>query len=420
MSESIHISDYENPVYSPEMAELIAALEGQPVALDSETLLRLAEEKLDVPLHRDAAMLQRYQAFFAEVQANGRVHGMGLMGLQQNAVDGLTDVSRLEYLHATYPEIAQTPIERPLIVAGMPRSGTTHLLKLLSSEPALRTMKRWQTFQSFPTRAMLDGREADNRREYGAQRDQMIDILLPHQRAMFDVGADDSTEEIEVMAKGCYGVAPSFLGHVPRYDHAFYNTDQTDAYRFLYRYLQAIQWVDKERSGPRWLLKTPQHLGALTAVRNVFPDACMVFTHRDPASVFTSLVSMTGYILRISYRPISKARIIEKTLAMQHGLLRGLVRDIDAMTGPVEHVYFDQFLKNKAATVERIYRAAGLEFDDAARRRIAELEATATRNRLGKVVYDLEGDFGLKRDDIRREFAYYTDRFPVAIEETQE
>lgn len=417
MSNTIHITDFEHPQYTPEMTGIMQALEEHPMPLDNDSLLQEAEKALDVPLHVDQAMLERFQTLYREVYANGPVHPVGRMGLYSRAVDGIADVSRMEYLHNTYPEVGATPIERPVIVAGMPRSGTTHLLKLLSSDPTLHTLYRWQTYRSFPSKGMLDGTEVDDRRETGAQKDAMLDITLPHFRSLFDVEASDATEEIEVMAKACYGVTLSFQGDVPEYDNNFYGTDQSQAYQFLYRFLQAVQWSEKYSAGSRWLLKSPQHLGALSAVNNVFPDASLVFTHRDPASVFTSLVTMIGYVIRTTYSSATKQQIIDKTLRMQHGFLRGLVRDIDNISGPVEHVYFDRFMQNKHETVERIYRAAGLTFDSAVEQRIDQEAKTHTRGRRGKVVYDLEGDFGLTRDDIRKEFAYYIDRFPVAIEE---
>ncbi|WP_317930798.1 sulfotransferase [Halioxenophilus sp. WMMB6] len=420
MSEQIHITDFEQPIYTEQMIQVLTKLEGLEIALDNKSLLAKVQANLDVPLHIDNEMLARFQSLYGEVFANGPLHAMGRLGLQNRAVDGIADVSRMEYIHATYPEVGERPIERPLIVAGMPRSGTTHLLKLLSSDPFFHTLYRWQTYRSFPSKAMLEGRETDDRRETGAAKDAILDVTLPHFRSLFDVEASDATEEIEVMAKACFGVTPSFQGDVPEYDRMFYSTDQTPAYRFLYRFLQAMQWCEKTPLESRWLLKSPQHLGALTAVNRVFPDACLVFTHRDPASVFTSLVTMIGYVIRATYSSATKQQIIDKTLRMQHGFLRGLVNDIDKISGPVEHIYFDQFMKNKQEAVARIYRAAGMEFNSDVERRVTEQAQAHTRDRRGKVVYDLQADFGLSRDEIRKEFAYYIDRFPVAIEESHQ
>lgn len=418
MTEKIHISDFENPLMTDAMNDIMVSLDGVPIALDSDSLVELAKAQIDVPFSYDEGILQRFAALYEEVEANGPLHNVGRMALQNMAVEGLADHSRLRYLFDTYPAIATQRIERPIIVVGMPRSGSTHLLKLLSTDPSLRTIKRWQTYQSFPNKAVLEGREADNRIENGVLRDQMLDVMAPHFRGLFDVEADDATEEIEIMGKGCYGVVGSFNGYVPNYDRQFYDNDQTEAYRYLYQYLQALQWLQRDDGAERWLLKSPQHMAALPAINNVFPDACMVFTHRDPASVFTSLLTLTGYILRISYSQITKEQILAKTRCMQHGFLRGIVRDIDQWQGPVEHIYFDRFMNDKMETVERVFRSAGLNFDAEAQQRVRDAINDNPRGKRGEFVYDLEGDFGLTRDQVREEFSYYIDRFPVAIEET--
>lgn len=420
MSDTIHITDFEHPVYTPGTLQIMQALEGQTIPLDNDSLLYQAQQELDVPLHVDPEMLQRFQNLFAEVLANGPVHNLGRMGLRGWALDSIKDVSRMEYLRATHPEIDSIRISKPIIVSGITRSGSTHLLKLLSSDPVFNSLYRWQTYQSFPSRAMLDGKEPDNRKALATEKDAMQDITLPHFRSIFDVEASDATEEIEVMGKGCYGVTPTFQGDVPNYDNQFYGSDQTEAYRFLLRYLQTVQWCEKFPAGNRWLLKSPQHLSTLPAVTRVFPDASLVFTHRDPASVFTSLVTFIGYVLRMTYATATKQQIIDKTLRMQHGFLRGLVRDIDKITGPVEHIYFHQFMKDKHEAVERIYRSAGLDFNSEVEQRISDTAQLHGRGRRGKVVYDLEADFGLTRDQIRKEFDYYINRFPVAIEETHQ
>lgn len=420
MENVIHISDFENPEHTPQTLEMMKALEGMDIRLDPQSLIAAASQELDVPVQLEPGMMDRFQDLSSEVLANGPTHALGKAGLMSRAVSGITDVSRMAYLRNLHPEIADIRIERPLIVAGMPRSGTTHLLKLLSSDASLHSLYRWQTYQSFPSRAMLEGRAEDNRQATAAEKDAMQGVTLPHFRSLFDVGADDATEEIEVMAKACFGITPTFQGDVPKFDEQFYGTDQTAAYEFLHRYLQTVAWCEQFPKESRWLLKSPQHLGALKAVNGVFPDACFVFTHRDPTSVFTSLITMIGYVLRLTYTTATRRQIIDKTLRMQHGFLRGLVRDIDTVKGPVEHVYFHQFMRNKHETVERIYKASGLTFDSEVEKRISDLSREHSRGRHGRVVYDLEGDFGITRDEIRQEFRYYTDRFPVEIEETHQ
>ena len=220
------------------------------------------------------------------------------------------------------------------------------------------------------------------------------------------------------MIKGGYGITASFFGDTPQFDNQFYNTSQVEAYRYLYRQLQALQWLKKSDASGRWLLKSPQHLGALDALDAAFPDATVVFTHRDPASVFTSLMTLLGYGVRQCYSSTTKEQIIERTRRMQHGFLRGLVKHADRFKDRCVHVYFDKLMENYQDAVANIYEASGMPFDDQAKARV-DLQASLFKRggQGGRMVYDLEGDFGITRDQVREEFSYYLDKFPVAIEE---
>lgn len=416
--EMIKIDDLEKPIPSPVVAQMLKDLEGVDISFDLSVLQDLARGQLDVPLNIDDGLVDRFLIPFEEVKANGSVHKLGLMIMQQVIVSGVVDTSRMNYMFEHYPEISERPIREPLIVAGMPRSGTTYLLQLLSQEPSLFTLKKWESICPFPSKEILDGGAPDTRREEARVKFDGFHDILPLARTLYNVDLDDSTEELEVMVKGGYGITASFFGDTPQFDQNFYNTSQVDAYRYLYRQLQALQWLKQEDVTNRWLLKTPQHLGALDALDTVFPDATIVFTHRDPASVFTSLMTLLGYGVRQCYSRTTKQEIIERTRRMQHGFLRGLVKHADQFKGRCVHVYFNELMADYQSVMKRIYTAAGMTYDDAAKARISKQAKQFKRgSQGGRVVYDLEGDFGITREQVREEFSYYLDKFPVAIEE---
>lgn len=416
--DTIRINDLENPIQTPAASELIDNLQTVDIHFDDEGLKEMARQQLDVPLDVDDGLLKRFMNPFEEAKANGPVHKLGLLTMQQLAVLGMVDTSRMNYMFERFPEIAARQIEAPLVVAGMPRSGTTYLLQLLSKEPSFIKLKKWESICPFPNKAVLDGEVPDTRREEAREKFEAFHAILPLARAMYNVDLDDSTEELEVMVKGGYGITASFFGDTPQFDNKFYGTSQLAAYKYLYRQLQALQWLKKADPNKRWLLKSPQHLGALDALDAVFPDATVVFTHRDPASVFTSLMTLLGYGVRQCYSSTSKQQIIERTRRMQHGFLRGLVKHADRFQDRCVHVYFHDLMEDYKSAVANIYHASGMSFDHAAEERVDQQATLFKRGgQGGRIVYDLEGDFGLTRDQVREEFSYYMDKFPVAIEE---
>ena len=415
--KTIRINDLEDPVPTAAAQRLIDDLEAVDIKLDGASLLRIAETELDVPLDIDDDFLDRIEFVIDDILANSQIHSLGLFSLQRMAVEGIVHTSRMNYLRRKDPEISEMPVSRPLVVAGMARSGTTFLLQLIEAEPSLIGLKRWETLTPFPSKKMLLEGTIDTRRDQAAEKFAVTEAILPHFRAMYNAGIDDSTEEIALLGKGCYGLYMSFFGNAPKLDKAFYENSQVEAYRYLYDQLQTLQWLKPVQPDQRYLLKTPQHLGALDALDTVFPDATVIFTHRDPASTFTSLLTLLGYTARLTCSHISREQIIARTRRMQHGFLKGLVKHADAFRDKAMHVYFDKFMSSYQETMAQIFEHAGIPFDTALRGRVVEQADRFKRGSGGgRLVYDLENDFGLTRDGLRGEFSYYLDKFPVAIE----
>lgn len=418
--DTVRITDLHEPIQSPAMLELLKQFKDADIKLDGQTLLTLAQEQLDIPVDIDDGMLTRFETIFNEIVEQAPTHNAGRYSMQQLAANGIAQTSYMNHILKTYPE-ANAPIEKPLIVAGLPRSGTTHLLQLLTTEPELLWMKTWESRRPFPSPAMISGEAPDDREAQGVAAYEMMVDIMPFQPAIYDAGAHDSTEEIESMVHGCYGLVPGMLGDSPAFDASYYGQDRTADYEYLYKQLQALRWVKKGTSEQRWLLKSPAHLGVLPSVNKVFPGASAVFTHRDPASVFSSLINLLGYGTRVYYDRISKEQLIGKAKRMLHGFLRGAVDNAELFEGRSVHLYFHDLKSDVIGYVEKIYTLTGMNYDDAAKARVAEQAQKFSRGHSGKrIVYDIKEDFGITRDQIREEFSYYLDKYPVQIEESHQ
>ena len=419
MIETIHITDLHEPKQTPQMLAMIEQFEGVDIPLDGPTLLAMAKEKKDAEINIDDGLLDRFENTFAEIAGNAPVHAAGRHLLQQMAVNGIIQTSRMNHILKQYPEASNTPIVKPLIVAGIPRSGTTHLLQLLVTDPEFIWLKSWETVTPFPGPAMLSGTKPDNREAEGVAARELADQLRPLTPYLYDADVQDATEEIMCMMNGCWGLALALTAIAPRVEADYFSTDQTEAFQYLYHVLQASQWVKKRSPTQRWLLKSPAHLGALPSLNQVFPDASLVFTHRDPASVFASMLTLLCYASRIYLSKMTKEQMVNKIKRVQHGFLKGIVNYSKLFEGRCEHLYFHDLKKDTLGYVEKIYALTGMNYDAKAQSRVAKQSRVFSRARRGiKVVYDIEADFGVSRDSIREEFSYYLDKFPVEIEET--
>lgn len=419
--EQVRITDMHAPIQTDAMKALLASLDGQDISLEKDVLLSLAKEQLNVDIDIDNGLLDRFSTVFEEAVSNAPMHQVGRLLFQQLVVGGIVHNSRMNAIRRLHPEIAQIPIAEPLVIAGMPRSGTTYLLQLLASENDFISIKKWESAVPFPTLEVLRGDAPDTRIEQGAKAQEFLYSISPMEKYIYDVGVEEHTEEIEVMVHSAYTCALSFFGDVPNFDKKLYASDQIADYRHMYDTLQTLSWVKRANPTDRWLLKSPQHMGGLPGLDAAFPDAKLVFTHRDPASVFTSLLTLSGYAIRRLFTGMSKQQLIDRAKRMQHGFLRGIIANADRFDGRCEHIYFSEFMTDYHESIERVFALIDKPYDKARRAAVQKQAEAHTRGRKGvRLVYDLEADFGITRDEIREEFSYYLDRYPVEIEETHQ
>ncbi len=418
MPETIRITDFTEPEYTDAAQAGFAMIEQIPFDLSVDGVIAAARTQLEqeggAALFEDDAWTERLRFYIECVEDDPHYTTMGRFNTYNSLVRYLVQRSRLEALYGEHPEIDDLEIERPLIIAGLPRSGTTHLLNLIGADPRLRALRRWESQEPIPSAAARAGRVPDDRIANGQTGLDQIDLVMPLMTNMYDVPNDGIHEEVDLQHMCLSSLLMAAGQPVTRWMDAYFEEDQRPHYAFLKRALKALQFLEARE---RWVLKSPQHLGWLPALVDTFPDATFVITHRDPVSVFTSWITMTVYAARMSRKPIVLDEIIPHAEKLQKYLLDGAVRDRDVLPeAQTEHVYFHEFMADDMGTLERIYDRAGLGMSGDARAAIDHYIETHPRGRHGKVVYDLEGDFGITRDAMYAVFANYMDAFPVQRE----
>jgi hypothetical protein len=184
------------------------------------------------------------------------------------------------------------------------------------------------------------------------------------------------------------------------------------------RVLQLLQWR-RGGSGKRWVLKCPQHLEQLPVLLRVFPDATIVFTHRDPVAVIQSTLTMQAYTQRIQRPVVEIAWLRDYWIDRIERLLRACIRDRGLV--PAERGFdciFHRFMSDVWSVLDQVYAKAQLPVTDEVRARLIRYIADHPRGKSGQVAYDLKGDFGVDPATLRERFRFYLDRFPVRAEST--
>lgn len=347
--------------------------------------------------------LDRYVAELREIE----MHAAGVVNFHAQLVQWLKNRLLLTDLLTRHPEIRDIEVLPPVVIAGLPRTGTTHLHNLLAAPSTFRSLPYWEGVEPFPLPAE-EGLSPDPRVTRMDMAVQVMDTLMPHFALMHEMTTEHVHEEIQLLANDFSTMLMETLADTPRWSNYYWSQDQTGSYEYLRTQLQALQFL---RGGRRWVLKSPQHLGQLAVLDTVFPGVVVAFTHRDPVPVALSMIAMIAYSERMHRDRVDVARTAAGWVNRLEKLLGECVRQRDTI--PAERsvdIRFDDFMADELGTAERLFALAGEPFDESVRNSITAYLDGHRRGRLGRVATSAQM-FGLDEDDLRARFAGYSQRF---------
>lgn len=308
-----------------------------------------------------------------------------------------------------HPEALARRITRPVYLTGLPRTGTSALFNLLANDPAARPLFTWEGM--FPTpleRPLAPGEEDPRlvglRGYYARQREKDVDFDKIHY-----VDAETPEECVLLLAHTFKDVQIGIEPLMSPYREWFEAQDLGPSYRYYRDLLKLLDW---QRPGERWLLKSPAHLWALDALVDLFPDCCIIQTHRDPCEILASYCSMMAALMstRESFDKAELGRAVLDHLAKLLG--RGLAVRDRADKARFIDVDYRAFVADPMVTAERIYSHFSLPLSgptaDALRRHIA----ANPQSKHGRHSYSLD-EYGLTPALVRTRLAPYLDRFDL-------
>jgi hypothetical protein len=242
-------------------AELIAAA--------AATGLRYHDRQFAEPLRR----------FVESVDAEANLSDQGLAGFTQDISRLLSNRLLIDAAIAARPEILDEDVRDPIVITGLPRTGTTKLQKVLAASPGYQWLPLWKAL--FPAPIAPPGTDPDPRVTITDEQSALTFDLFPDLMAAHPMSTHEPEEEVlllqlsfRVPTNGWFYRAPSYVRWVEQ-------QDQTPAYADLRRTLQLLQWQDGGRRDRPWVLKSPAHLGGLRLIFEAFPNATVVHCHRD-------------------------------------------------------------------------------------------------------------------------------------------
>lgn len=414
-AKKIRIDDLHEPVLTDVQKGALAFGEANPVKLTVDAVTKAAVEQAGLDDFGPDDFRERLALWVGEVDEDPERTAIGRLGLFNDCVRYAANRLRIHDLLKRHPEIEDEPIERPIIVIGLPRSGTTHLVNLIAADQRLRSMPLWEGQEPVPgPGGRVEPVERDPRFQRCAERWEQMRTGSPLLASMHPMNPDHIHEELELQLPDFSSYNQEWIARVPRWRDYLLSHDQTPHYEYMRKGLQILQWAMPRE---RWVLKCPQHLEQIGPLMKTFPDATIAVTHRDPVSVIQSAATMLAYGARINYTSPRPEWYIDYWSDRVRRLLEASVRDRHLL--PPDRtidVLFHEFMADDVAMVERIYAVAGLEMTDAARGQIQAYLEAHPRGKEGQVVYDVRADFGVEPAALREPFGFYVERFPVREE----
>jgi hypothetical protein len=385
-------------------------------SLEVEALLEAGSERarnltdLGEPQFMDAM-----RRLVDSLESEGRLNPIGRLIARERILGSIAN--RLNYIEdrRLNPSIATEKIKQPVIVVGMPRTGSTILHDILAQDPDSRAPLTWEVmFPSPPPEP--ESFESDPRIEACDATFPGVEAQIPAFKAMHPMGARLSQECVSLMADTM--CSPLFHNQfrVNSYqDWVDNEADWSRVYDFHEHQLQHLQWKVKS---DRWVLKTGAHMWGLEHLLAKYPDARIVFTHRDPVKSMTSYASLTALVRSMGSDDVDPVEIAEDWTARIKRVLEHAIAvraEGDYPAAQFYDMHFQDFVSDQFAVVEKIYAAFDLPMTEAASTRMKAFIADNPKGKHGIHRYSPE-EYGVKPEAIRESFRPYLERFGLEPE----
>jgi hypothetical protein len=351
-----------------------------------------------------------------EVNTSPAFTPSGREKILNDAADALGRRMQVHDYTTAHPEVLDAPVERPLIVLGMPRTGTTVISYLLDQDPRRRSLLHWECVHPIPP-ATSDTLRTDPR--CLALLEQQHNILkfvkeanmpLPHWE-----DADGPTEDMFIHNQDFKGLSwDAFLATQRYAQWLFDETDMTTTYEYQKRYLQVLQ----STAPGTWSLKMPSHSVHIDALLRVFPDARLIWAHRDPYKATGSLANMwklpKGMTLHpdaVDYQALGRDAMNQMRVHVERPL-RARDRIGDAR---FFHMYYHEMMRDPIDVMRRIYDWVGDELTPETEGRMRKWLAAHPQDHYGVNSYRLD-EYGLTVEQLTPIFTEYLDTFDIELE----
>lgn len=388
-----------------------------PPRLDKDALLEEAAAATGLNDFGDRWFEKPFEVLLDSVKHEAQLNAAGEFSATKMFHHVLRDRLYTQMWFKRHPEILARPLKNPVVIVGPMRSGTTRLHRLLAADQRFAHLRSFETISPVPRpefEQVLAGEAEDFRPKLAARILKVARLANPRTLSIHPTGAYEPEEELGLVAASMYGMKWEAQWNVPSYAEWCHEESAIPAYRHMANLLRLIGWSQQESSLRPWILKTPQHMLDLPALLEVFPDARLIFTHRDPKQVVGSAASLAWNQTIIYSDHNDPAQTGRDWLGKTATMIARMRAARDAI--PRERmidVQYEDMETDWRGTMERVYRFLDLEMEPA----VAGMEDYLDRSaRLKRHPHRYSlAEFGLCEDEVNERFADYTETFGIPV-----
>ena len=353
------------------------------------------------------------QALLTALDTEGKLSEIGRQILNERIIDLLKNRLIVEEYYRNFPEIADEKIENPIVIVGLPRTGTTLLQRILGCDQRLYPLLWWETRFPAPLAVVPPG-TADPRIELGKAEVAAMLEAMPKLKSIHPFDAEAPDEEGMLLEHSFHAFFDAYAD-IPSYTQWMWDNDQTPAYEYLKRMLKFIQWQKRQRgevaSAGRWVLKTPHHLRQIDVLFKVFPDARVIQTHRDPLQTIPSIASFNATLWQVYGQDVDPKRAGQQwSNIFARGMRETMAFRDRHGAGKFLDIWFSDTLSKPLEVVRAIYAFTGLTFPEGIQDRMQVYLEQNSRDKRPAHDYSLD-HYGLTEAQIESDFAEYRQRY---------
>ena len=385
----------------------------RPVA--PEKLVDLARRRSGLDDFGEWSFEEPLEVLLRSYYQEANLSAFGRIAVRWDMLRFLSNLLRLREEEKKNPAVLEERIDRPIFVLGLPRSGTTFLHNLLADDPGNLTPRCWQTVFPYPIGAQKNG-SRDRRPELTARQYSQFLMLAPELPSLHPLDAHAAQECIEITGHVFRSLRFDTTHYIPSFQQWLEDAGHLEAYRFHKRFLQHLQ---HQNGGGQWILKSPDHIFALEALCEVYPDARFVFVHRDPMKVLPSVARLTEILRQPFTRKIDRLQIgrqVSSRWELGSKLLIEAADWLKSSPDRIVHVRYKDLVRDPFGIVTDLYRHFGMTLSGQGEQGLKRSIAERPDGGYGRNSYRFE-DYGINPVAERKHHSAYMAHFRMQPEE---